>query len=190
VLLRVEVEVEKNKSRRSNRKKKTSRASFPSFARSLLSLFTFFLGTAIHRRCCCQSETWNGEARNAEGERRDSLLRRPPRINADSSPPQKRSIKPSVASLLVLVEGELSPLDAQGKGGDDWLEAAEAEEEKKAAGRDGDDVIDVIEECKTLVDAASALAWPNSSSSRAIAATEEADEEARARSMTMGREKR
>lgn len=80
---------------------------------------TFFLGTAIHRRCCCQSECWKDEAAKSdeeeeEEEEKESVvvnsLCRPPMISAGSSSLQK----PIGPSASVLVDASHSPLDFHG----------------------------------------------------------------------------
>ena len=126
VEMSVEVEKKKKKKTESRRSKLVFRAplllllSSPSLSVFSLSL-TFFLGTAIHRRCCCQSELWKGEAEaksSAEEEERveervEDSLRRPPMISAGSAA-NVAPIGPSVASPPVLVEEGQSPLDVQG----------------------------------------------------------------------------
>ena len=135
----VEVEVEEGRKKKQSRRSKLVQASLRFCCPSLSKLsLTFFLGTAIHRRCCCQSEFWKGEAeaKSAEEEeeaRVDEFLCRPQMISAGSSP-ANAPIGPSVTSPPVLVEGLHSPLDAQGLENSDWLE----EEEENAEDVDVD----------------------------------------------------
>ena len=122
-VLSLGVGVEKKERKQSRRSKLVSAVLVFHLSLSLCLYYlalTFFLGTAIHRRCCCQSELWKGEAeaKSAEAEEEERVedsLRRPPMISAVRiSPANAAPIGISISSPPVLVEGGHSPLDVQG----------------------------------------------------------------------------